>query len=80
MQAVLISLLRTYRYWISPLIGRHCRFYPTCSEYAAEAVARHGTGRGLWLTLRRLGRCHPWHSGGVDPVPHVHHQKLRRHG
>lgn len=79
MQAVLISLLRGYRYWISPLIGRHCRFYPTCSEYAVDAIAMHGALRGLRLTLRRVGRCHPWHAGGVDPVPPVHH-KTGHHG
>lgn len=80
MQAFLISLVRGYRYWISPLIGRHCRFYPTCSEYAAEAIATHGAGRGLLLALRRLGRCHPWHRGGVDPVPDAHHHECNHHG
>lgn len=79
MQAFLILVLRGYRYWISPLIGRHCRFYPTCSEYAVDAVATHGAGRGLLLALRRLGRCHPWHAGGIDPVPHAHH-KTGHHG
>ena len=79
MRAVLISLLRGYRYWISPLVGRHCRFYPTCSEYAVDAIAAHGAGRGALLILRRLARCHPWHAGGVDPVPPVHH-KAGHHG
>lgn len=72
MKSLLIVILRGYRYWISPLMGRHCRFYPTCSEYAVEAIASHGAVRGLVLTLRRLGRCHPWHAGGVDPVPQQH--------
>lgn len=80
MQAFLISLVRGYRYWISPLIGRRCRFYPTCSEYALEAIASHGTGRGLALALRRLGRCHPWHRGGVDPVPDARHRECNHHG
>lgn len=69
MQAILISLLRAYRYWVSPLMGRHCRFYPSCSHYAQEAIATHGAGRGALLALHRLGRCHPWSAGGVDPVP-----------
>ena len=80
MKSVLIVILRGYRYWISPLMGRQCRFYPTCSEYAAEAIAAHGAVRGLALTLRRLGRCHPWHAGGVDPVPQPQHSKTANHG
>ena len=80
MKSLLIAILRGYRYWISPLLGRHCRFYPTCSEYAAEAIASHGAVRGLALTVRRLGRCHPWHAGGVDPVPQQQHQKAADHG
>lgn len=58
-----------YRYGISPMIGPRCRFHPTCSAYALEALDRYGPVRGLWLTLRRLARCHPWHPGGVDPLP-----------
>jgi len=80
MKSFLLVILRGYRYWISPLMGRHCRFYPTCSEYAAEAIASHGTVRGLALAVRRLGRCHPWHAGGVDPVPQQHHRKAADHG
>jgi len=69
MQRILIKLIGLYRYWLSPWFGRNCRFHPTCSQYAAEAIDTHGASRGLWLTLRRLGRCHPFHAGGFDPVP-----------
>lgn len=65
----LLGLVRCYRYFISPLLGRSCRFYPSCSEYADEALQRHGAWRGTWLALRRVSRCHPWHPGGFDPVP-----------
>ena len=67
--ALLQLLIRVYRYALSPLLGPRCRFYPSCSEYASEALLRHGLAAGLWLALRRLSRCHPWHPGGVDPVP-----------
>ena len=66
---LLIGLIRFYRYAISPFLGRSCRFVPSCSEYAVDALKRHGALRGLWLTMRRVGRCHPWHPGGYDPVP-----------
>lgn len=62
-------LLRGYRRYVSPLLGRHCRFHPTCSRYALDALAAHGVWRGTWLAVRRLLRCHPLHPGGVDPVP-----------
>ncbi|RLJ68196.1 membrane protein insertion efficiency factor YidD [Sulfurisoma sediminicola] len=65
----LIGLLRIYKYAISPMLGRSCRFHPSCSEYAIEALERHGPAKGLWLAIRRVGRCHPWHPGGYDPVP-----------
>lgn len=69
MQKALIALLRGYRYAISPLLGNHCRFHPSCSSYAIEALQTHGTLKGMWLTTKRLGRCHPWCAGGYDPVP-----------
>ncbi|MDX9873998.1 MAG: membrane protein insertion efficiency factor YidD [Spongiibacteraceae bacterium] len=65
----LVLLIQGYRYLISPVLGPRCRFFPTCSQYAIEAVVQHGALQGSWLTLRRLLRCHPWHPGGVDPVP-----------
>ena len=69
MKTVLIALLRFYRYAISPMLGRNCRFHPTCSEYAIEAVQRHGALRGGWMAAKRVGRCHPLNPGGYDPVP-----------
>lgn len=64
-----LLIIRAYQVLISPLFPSSCRFAPTCSQYAAEAVSRHGVWRGLGLTLRRLSRCHPFHPGGWDPVP-----------
>ena len=66
---MLIALLRAYRYLLSPWWGNQCRFSPTCSEYALEAIRRHGAWRGAGLALRRVARCHPWQPGGFDPVP-----------
>ncbi|MDP2506378.1 membrane protein insertion efficiency factor YidD [Oceanobacter sp. 3_MG-2023] len=68
---ILIGLVKGYQMWISPLLGHNCRFYPSCSQYAVEAIQLHGGWRGSWLALRRLGRCHPFHPGGFDPVPGV---------
>ncbi|BCX83039.1 conserved hypothetical protein [Methylomarinovum caldicuralii] len=65
----LITAIRAYRFFLSPWLGNQCRFYPTCSQYALTAIERFGTIRGTWLTVRRLLRCHPWHPGGLDPVP-----------
>jgi putative membrane protein insertion efficiency factor len=65
----LVGLIRGYQRFISPGLPPACRFYPSCSQYAIEAIARHGALRGSWLAARRLARCHPFHPGGVDPVP-----------
>lgn len=69
MKFLLLGLIAVYRYAISPMLGRNCRFMPSCSEYASEAIHRHGSVRGGWLALRRVLRCHPWNPGGYDPVP-----------
>ena len=66
---VLTAAITGYRRFISPLLGPHCRFAPSCSAYALEAVREHGALRGSWLTVRRLARCHPFNPGGFDPVP-----------
>lgn len=71
MRKILVLFIRAYQYLISPLLGPHCRFYPTCSSYAQTAVERYGVIRGSWLAVRRLGRCHPWNAGGSDPVPEI---------
>ncbi|MCP5278478.1 MAG: membrane protein insertion efficiency factor YidD [Thiobacillus sp.] len=68
-QRLLIALIRLYQLALSPFIGNQCRFTPTCSQYAREAVERHGALRGSWMAIRRVSRCHPFHPGGHDPVP-----------
>jgi uncharacterized protein len=82
MTRLIIALLKLYRYVFSPqlnqgysLYGQTCRYYPTCSAYALDAVQTYGAGRGVWLALRRLGRCHPWCAGGVDLVPAREHYR-----
>ena len=69
MRTVLIGVVRLYRWLISPLLGGRCRYLPSCSEYAEECLRCHGAGRGSWLALRRLLRCHPFGGAGLDPVP-----------
>ena len=69
MKGLLLGAIRAYRLLLSPWWGGQCRFSPTCSDYAAEAITRHGSLSGSWLALRRLARCHPWCAGGFDPVP-----------
>ena len=73
MKYLLIGLLKAYRFAISPLYGQVCRYHPTCSAYALEAVTRHGALRGCSLAARRVLRCHPWAAGGYDPVPPIAH-------
>ena len=65
----MIGAIRWYQRFISPLLGHNCRFVPTCSQYAIEALRKHGPIKGLWLAVRRILRCHPWGGSGYDPVP-----------
>jgi putative membrane protein insertion efficiency factor len=69
MRWFVVQLIRAYRLLLSPWLGSHCRFYPSCSSYAQTAIERHGLLRGAGLAIRRLSRCHPWHPGGIDQVP-----------
>lgn len=69
MRVVMLSGIRFYRKWISPLKPPTCRFYPSCSAYGLEAINKYGSLKGLWLITKRVGRCHPFHPGGYDPVP-----------
>ena len=71
MKAALLLLLRVYQLAISPYLGQNCRFHPSCSAYAHEAIARHGVATGILLAAKRLCKCHPWHRGGIDPVPEL---------
>ncbi|WP_411273697.1 membrane protein insertion efficiency factor YidD [Daejeonella sp.] len=67
--AVFLSIIRLYQYLLSPILGKSCRFTPTCSHYGVEAISKHGPFKGGWLTLIRIGRCNPWGGHGHDPVP-----------
>jgi putative membrane protein insertion efficiency factor len=69
MKRMLLAAVSGYRYLLRPMLGVNCRFHPSCSDYATEAIERHGALRGVGLALRRVARCHPWHPGGYDPVP-----------
>jgi len=71
MKLLLLLLLRAYKLGISPMLGQNCRFYPSCSDYAREAIVSHGAVRGSLLAGRRLCKCHPWNAGGFDPVPDI---------
>ena len=72
-KTLFIKLVRGYQLLISPFLGNNCRFYPSCSRYMIEAIERFGIVKGVYLGLRRLGKCHPWHEGGIDPVPPCSH-------
>jgi uncharacterized protein len=72
MRHVAAFLIRLYQWTLSPLLGPRCRFYPSCSNYALQAIQRFGVFHGSWLAVKRLACCHPWHPGGYDPVPPVH--------
>jgi putative membrane protein insertion efficiency factor len=78
MKTLLILPVQAYRYAISPLMASHCRYYPSCSAYAEEALARHGAAKGLYLATHRLLRCNPWTDGGLDPVPETFSLNPRR--
>ncbi len=69
MKYIFLGLIRFYQYAISPLFGSSCRYAPSCSQYGIEAVKKHGAWKGGWLTIKRIGRCHPWGGSGYDPVP-----------
>ena len=69
MKHIFLAAIRLYRLALSPWWGGQCRYTPTCSQFAAEAIERHGAWHGAWLAIRRVGRCHPWHAGGYDPIP-----------
>ncbi|ASB87798.1 membrane protein insertion efficiency factor YidD [Bacillus sonorensis] len=69
MKTLFLLIIRTYQKWISPVLPPSCRFYPTCSNYGLEAIEKHGALKGGWLTIKRILKCHPFHPGGVDPVP-----------
>jgi putative membrane protein insertion efficiency factor len=69
MGRIALAVIALYQYALSPMLGRHCRFAPSCSEYTREAIAKHGVLKGVYLGMKRILRCHPWHPGGYDPVP-----------
>lgn len=69
MKYIFLLFIRFYRYFISPLLGPNCRFHPTCSDYSQQCFHRFSAPKALWYTITRISRCHPWHTGGFDPVP-----------
>ena len=70
-KSILVALIRFYQLCISPLLGNNCRYYPTCSQYAIEAIEKKGIIKGCWMAVKRICRCHPWHDGGYDPLNEV---------
>lgn len=79
MRKIFIFLIRVYQVTLSPVFGQHCRYTPTCSNYAIEALHKHGIFHGGWLGIKRLFSCHPWHEGGYDPVPDKKHDCGHKH-
>lgn len=79
LRAALIAPIRLYQWTLSPLVGFNCRYAPSCSAYAIEAIATHGPVRGLWLGFKRILRCHPWSGSGYDPVPALRHDCHHHH-
>jgi putative membrane protein insertion efficiency factor len=77
MRSLAILLIRLYQWTVSPLLGQNCRFHPSCSQYTLEAIGRFGVLRGAWLGIKRIGRCHPWHPGGFDPIPDQRSDRAR---
>ncbi|MEW5904503.1 MAG: membrane protein insertion efficiency factor YidD [Pseudomonadota bacterium] len=69
MKSIFLLLIKTYKFLISPLLPPSCRFHPSCSQYAEEAISRHGAVKGGWMSVKRIARCNPWNAGGYDPVP-----------
>lgn len=74
---LIVALIRLYQCTFAAIFGGYCRFEPTCSQYAIEALRQHGVAKGLWLGLKRVMKCHPWHPGGLDPVPPSGHHGSR---
>jgi putative membrane protein insertion efficiency factor len=79
MRTLVLILIKGYRLLVSPWLGNHCRFTPSCSQYSITAIERFGLLRGGWLAMRRIGSCHPWHEGGIDPVPHQYCNHTAKH-
>jgi putative membrane protein insertion efficiency factor len=75
LKKIFILLVKGYQFLISPLLGNNCRFYPSCSHYMIQAIERFGVIKGVYLGVKRLSKCHPWHEGGMDPVPPCHCEK-----
>lgn len=78
MRHILLLLIKLYQILLSPFLGQRCRFYPSCSNYAYEAIAVHGAIKGGWFAIKRLFKCHPWHPGGIDKVPPLMPKKYQK--